>query len=510
MSRRWALALLLLAAACGHRGKRAAQPDLQVVGESTKLRRGDPLPASSPFFDGKTVSLRAVRGETLGVQVLVRAPADVTLTIGGDGVAVQPFTVGYVRVREPSSRMYGPSRGSGDYPDRLDPTTAPVHAQPAAYFDVAVAAIAAPGDRTGTLTVGDRRFPVTLSIAPVAIDVSESPLVWVWYSAAEVARAHGMADDDSAAELAIERRYVDLFRAHGAYLMNDPSPERFAARKSLFDPAARYWPVWIHTDDHAAMARDVSRWVDIFRDLPQIPFVIPVDEPHGATARARVVANGRVIRDAGGGWPHLLHAVTDRWRPSYGDDVDVFISPRSVPPPRGVRRGDGRPLSFWTYNGRPPRAGSMVIDTDGVALRTWGWIGERYDLELWYAWEGLYFTDRYNGADAPTDLMATPITFDQRRKGGADWGNGDGLLAYPDAVPSLRLEALRRGLEDRLLLRKLAACGGGGEAAGMVRAMIPRALAEGRGAAAWPSDEAVWETARRTLIDRIALRCGHE
>ncbi len=453
--------------------------------------------------------MRAVRGETLGLQVLVRSPAEVALTLAGDGVTVQPFTVGYTTVREPSTEMFGPSRGPGDYPDRLDPATAPVRAQPTAYFDVAVAADAAPGDRTGTLTVGDRRFPVTLSIAPVTIDLDESPLVWVWYSAAEVARSAGLADDDSAAELALERRYVNLFRAHGAYLMNDPSPERFAARKPLFDTHARYWPVWIHTDDHAAMARDVARWVNIFRDLPQIPFVIPVDEPHGAAARTRVVANGRVIREAGGGWPHLLHAVTDQWRPSYGDDVNAFISPRSVPPPADARRSDGRPLAFWTYNGRPPQAGSMIIDTDGVALRTWGWIGERYDLELWYAWEGLYFTDRYNEADAPTDLMATPITFDERRKGGTDWGNGDGLLAYPGAVPSLRLEALRRGLQDRLLLRKLASCGGGDEAAGMVRAMIPRALAEGRGAAAWPRDEAVWETARRTLIDRIIRRCGH-
>ncbi len=510
MSRRAVLALLLVATACGKHGHRAAEPDLQVVGESTKLRRGEPLPATSPFFDGKTVALRGVRGETLGLQVLVRTPTDVSLTLGGGGVTVRPFTVGYAHVREPSSQMFGPSRGTGDYPDRLDPATGPVRAQPAAYFDVAIAAGAAPGRRDGTLTVGGRRFAVTLSIAPVTIDLDESPLVWVWYSSAEVARASGLADDDSAAELASERRYVDLFRAHGAYLMNDPSPARFAARRSLFDSDARYWPVWIDADDPAAMARDVARWVELFRDLRQTPFVIPVDEPHGAAARAGVVANGRVIREAGGGWPHLLHAVTDRWRPSYGDAVDVFISPAGVPPPAAAHRDDGRPLAFWTYNGRPPQAGSMIVDTDGVALRTWGWIGERYDLQLWYAWEGLYFTDRYNGADAPTDLMATPLTFDQRRKGGADWGNGDGLLAYPGAVPSLRLKALRRGLEDRLLLRKLAACGGGDEAAGMVRAMIPRALAEGTGAAAWPRDEAVWEEARRALIDRIAAQCSDE
>ena len=34
-----------------------------------------------------------------------------------------------------------------------------------------------------------------------------------------------------------------------------------------------------------------------------------------------------------------------------------------------------------------------------------------------------------------------PITFDERRKGGEDFGNGDGLLAYPGPLPSLRLKA---------------------------------------------------------------------
>jgi hypothetical protein len=58
----------------------------------------------------------------------------------------------------------------------------------------------------------------------------------------------------------------------------------------------------------------------------------------------------------------------------------------------------------------------MILDTDGVALRTWGWIAFRYDIGLWYAWEGLYFTDRYNGG-APKDVVTQPITFRRAPQG---------------------------------------------------------------------------------------------
>jgi hypothetical protein len=149
----------------------------------------------------------------------------------------------------------------------------------------------------------------------------------------------------------------------------------------------------------------------------------------------------------------------------------------------------------------------MILDTSGVALRTWGWIAFRYDVELWYAWEGLYFSDRYNGG-GPTDVMRNPLTFDQRRKGGDDRGNGDGLLAYPGPLPSLRLKALRRGLQDRLLLRRLAACGGAAFARALARRMVPRALGEARGRPSWPDDEPAWERARLELLDLAARFCG--
>ena len=271
--------------------------------------------------------------------------------------------------------------------------------------------------------------------------------------------------------------------------------------------SVRYWPVAVDTSSDEAIARDVRTWLGIFRDTGVTPFTIPVDEPRTEADRERARHVAEVIGRAGGGRPRLLRAVTDEPRASYGDVFDVYFSPKSFRAALDERKASGE--LFFTYNGRPPEAGSMVLDTDGVALRTWGWIAERYEITLWYAWEGLYFSDRYNRG-GPTDVMVDPLTFDERARGRSDWGNGDGVLAYPGPLPSMRLKALRRGLEDRLLLRELASCGGGDEARRIVRRMVPRALGQASGEPSWSVEEPKWERARREVIRQIEVHCNEE
>jgi len=86
------------------------------------------------------------------------------------------------------------------------------------------------------------------------------------------------------------------------------------------------------------------------------------------------------------------------------------------------------------------------------------------------------------------------------------------VLVYPGSStqpwPSLRLKALRRGLQDRALLGALLACGARDVVERETHALIPRALDEGKGAAAWPSDEAPWEAARNRLYDAWRARCA--
>ena len=324
----------------------------------------------------------------------------------------------------------------------------------------------------------------------------------MFYHPKELARLHRVADDDGPQQIAIENKYHELFRRHGAYLASDLGPERFAPRRR-FMQNVRYWPVALDLSSDEKTAADVRRWLALFAGSTVKPFTIPVDEPRSLEQKRRASHVAEVIGRAGGGAPRLLRGVTDVVSPIYGDLIEAFFSPKNFPAERPRQKNK----LFFTYNGRPPEAGSMILDTDGVALRTWGWIAYRYDIELWYAWEGLYFSDRYNGG-APTAVFEQAITFDERRKGGEDFGNGDGVLAYPGPLPSLRLKALRRGLQDRLLLLQLERCGGGEQARALAEKLIPRALGEADVTPSWPSDEPSWEVARERLLDAIGWRCN--
>lgn len=499
----WVSCLLSAALALGCK----PVPTVQVLGESTRLAEGEGSPRTSATFDGKTVRLRGARGETLGLSVRISdaRARRVRVELPGARARVSGFSVRSLAVAEPSTDMYGESRGAGRYPDILLPSNGDVTTDKLAYFDVAIADDAQPGRYTGNLLVSEQSIRVELEISPARIQVSREPFVWVFYLPGDIARVHGLSDGDAPELVAKEDEYHELFRAHGAFLAADLPPARFEARRRFMHDV-KYWPVAIDISSDSAIEEDVHRWLELFRGTDVTPFAIPIDEPKTAEARLRARHVAEVMRRAGGGRPKLLCAVTDVWSPVYGDSMDLFLAPANFPDPAARRAPLGE--RYWTYNGRPPGAGSMILDTDGVALRTWGWIGERYGIELWHAWQGLYFSDRYNHGGA-TDVLRDPVTFDERSRGGHDFGNGDGLLAYPGPLPSLRLKALRRGLQDRLLIRQLRACGASRTADGIVRRMVPRALGEARAERSWSIDEPVWESARLSILDAIEREC-HE
>jgi hypothetical protein len=156
----------------------------------------------------------------------------------------------------------------------------------------------------------------------------------------------------------------------------------------------------------------------------------------------------------------------------------------------------------WIYNGRLPRTGTLLLDADPRGLTANGWIAALADIERWFYWESTFWDDDGPGGHGRVDPWATAETFHNRD---GDSCLGDGLLVYPGAggvVPSLRLEALRRGIEDAGLIA-LAARERPRETAAIVGRALPAVLDE-----APPTGRASWERAGalRFGAARAALR----
>lgn len=495
-----ALALACWSACCS---RSDPGPALQVLGESTRWRVGDPIPGASPWFDGTSVTLIAARGETLGIQVFHRAPGAAELHI--DGATVRGFAVESHVVTRASTAMYGGSQGEGRYPDGLTRANAP-DTNPA-YFEIAIEHDAQPGVRTGELVAGGLRIPVTLAIATVTLPPPRLD-VWAYFDQRELAWASGAHDQPANARAgaagAAERACIALFRDHGVALSPDMAVDAYPDRKELLF-GFPYVPAVI-PDDPAKAGDAVRAWIAATASTGRVPFAIPIDEPRGPPAYARVAALASAVRAAGGGAGKFLFAVTDVPRPEYGDLIDLYISWNAA-------HLTGDRFARWTYNGRPPSAGSMVLDAQTPGARTWGWIAHRYRIPVWYVWDALYWHDRHNRKGAPLPGRALDPRVDSVSwTDGDERGNFDGVLALPSAAPdgcrpTLRLAALRRGLQDRALLELAAHCDP--EATAKLAAeLVPRALGDAPhdGVPAWPTDEATWERARRALLGLASCR----
>lgn len=144
----------------------------------------------------------------------------------------------------------------------------------------------------------------------------------------------------------------------------------------------------------------------------------------------------------------------------------------------------------WFYHSGHPAVGVHSINASGIELRTWGVIAARYGVDGVLMWAVNLGND-----DKP---FADPSYKPE------DDRFGNGVLVYPGnqldkigfpkspgAIPSIRLKNWRRGLQDFELAR-LAEQKNPSATAELLRGMVPQALAEGVGDAAWPSDSASW------------------
>ena len=160
-----------------------------------------------------------------------------------------------------------------------------------------------------------------------------------------------------------------------------------------------------------------------------------------------------------------------------------------------------------------PRTGTLMLDADPRGLIANGWIAATMAIERWFYWESIFWDDDYRGGHGPIDPFVTAESF---HNADGDASLGDGILLYPgrqqgkfaasslgtDAVfPSIRLKAIRRGIQDAGLIA-LAARERPEETARLIARALPSALDE-----ADLARRASWETAPLSFeAGRAALR----
>ncbi|MBP9085859.1 MAG: hypothetical protein KBG15_07055, partial [Kofleriaceae bacterium] len=364
-----------------------------------RYKRGAALPTTSPIFDGKQIHIAMARGETFGMQVLSRQAVPSTVTLADTTVTVVPFEQTWVTVRRGSTDMYGGGmRGPGNYADGLQPVAQP--RSELALFDITVPIDHPAQTVQGQLTVGAQTFPMIIEIVDVGLRLDAPLRVWAYYDERELrwssdeVTAAGRTDDalpSTDPDSPQQARCVAMFRQHGVLAATTLTAAQWPQYRSQF-AGAQYVPVRMRSLDDAAQVKQIVQdWIAATQDSGQVPFAIPLDEPRTIEQRAAVRRGAELVRQSGGGAGRFLFAVTDDPQPVYLDLVDLYFT---LWVKRGQAKTVGKPI--WTYNGRPPGAGAMVVDAAGLSMRTWGVIGFRYNVELWYIWDALYWHDRHN------------------------------------------------------------------------------------------------------------------
>lgn len=179
-----------------------------------------------------------------------------------------------------------------------------------------------------------------------------------------------------------------------------------------------------------------------------------LDEPNTPTAYNEVRRWSKAIRESGSRVKVLVTEQTKTQDPAWGDlygavDIWVPLFPLFDPETAAARQKLGEQI--WCYTalcqGKQP---TPWWETDFPLLnyRVPTWIGWRYEMKGLLYWGGM---SHWYGTD---DVWTDPASYKHRDSRGTVF-NGEGMLVYPardvgfdGIVPSMRLKAMRDGLED--------------------------------------------------------------
>ena len=410
----------------------------------------------------------------------------------------------------------------------MGPVARPIAVAPggvgAFWVDVAVPDDAPPGRYEGNATVGDGVVDLRLSIA---IDVRPTPLpfraagVFIYYEAERLTKRMGSAGG------AIERQLWQLLHAHHidalAPLTRLEDVERlgsaydgtwFTEAAGYHGPGVRRPPAIVALGSYGTLGAptpEVLARVDaMVTRMPARPelFLYAIDETCGSPRAGewkRAFAGHPPPR------PVPVGQTCDDPPDRQAVDIAMLWAASFMRGTTAAARASGR--RAFIYNGMMPRTGTLLLDADPRGLIANGWIAATMAIERWFYWESIFWDDDNRGGRGPIDPFVTAESF---HNADGDAALGDGLLLYPgrqlgkfaassldtDAVfPSIRLKAIRRGIQDAGLIA-LAAREQPEETARLIARALPAALDE-----ADPAGRASWEVAPLSFeAGRAALR----
>jgi len=238
-------------------------------------------------------------------------------------------------------------------------------------------------------------------------------------------------------------------------------------------------------------------------DRPDIVFFTYLrDEPNDEEAYRYVQKWGRAIREAKSKVKVLVVEQTwtqnEKWGDLYGA-VDIWCPLFSLFRPESAAKRQALGETIWTYTALCQREPTPWWHIDYPLLN--------YRVPMWIAWgdrmRGLLYWGGMSFWQQVEDPWTDPKTLDRRTRGKGALYNGEGSIVYPgrdvgyDGIASsLRLKALRDGIEDYEYLAIVERAGRADEAQKLVRALAESWFR-------WEPDPAAYEAARAKLAELI-------
>lgn len=476
------------------------------------------FPGTLPSADWPAAWMQAGQGDIEGTLIAARSeggttvPATVTDLTGPGGVipasSIERFQVGTVPLSRPSTGV--DVLLSADYPDPLVPLTGalqvPAGRTTALYLRVHVPPTAASGRYEGEADMGSLgRVPVWLDVFAVPITRAGGYQTVARLETIALARATGVSDVDRRLVDGVYSDLLPMLRDHavspGKAPYSDPQVNASTWEMDFTDrpEAGRYastdlarftglgfpwvevpFEVRVPTSPEVrdgAFADDARRRAQA-RSIGQRfgggaarPFALPIDEPGESQYAAVARAAGQLHQEA----PGVDVMVTEAPKPTalaaMGDAVDIWAPPvwdYYLHRDRLAElRAGGKRTWWYTYGSDTQRfTMNVLIDKPTTEPRVAGWLAAQqgvggafyYSLNSWVK-GGVY-------QDPWADPWYVSHVKDEEKCGGtprAVGGNGEASIIYPTGNParpalgSLRLEALRDGVEDNELLLRLQA-----------------------------------------------------